>query len=187
MPIPSPDDVLALIRSRRTIQLFKPTQVNREIILDAIDAARWAPNHRLTQPWRFYILGSETKAAIVELNADLTLRKRGEAAAQIKRDRWAAIPGWLIVTCKTSDDPIRAREDFAACACAVQNLMLYLWSAGVATKWTTGDVTREPEFFEVLQIDPAEESLVGMVWYGYAEETPTCTRLPVSEIVSERT
>ena len=184
MPIPSPDDVLELIKARRTVPLYKQTPVPSEVVHAAIDAARWAPNHRLTQPWHFYVLGPDSIADIVELNADLTLEKRGERAAQLKRDRWSAIPGWLVVTCRNSDDPIRAREDFAACACAVQNLMLYLWSAGVATKWTTGDVTREPSFFKTLGIDPDLESLVGMIWYGYAEQIPTCNRRPVEEIMS---
>ena len=172
------------MRSRRTVQLFLPDPVPRDLILRAIDAARWAPNHRLTQPWRFYLLGASSITAVVDLNARLVMRQRGERAGNLKRERWSAIPGWLVVTCASSEDPLREREDYAACCCAVQNLMLYLWSAGVATKWTTGDVTREEEFHRVLGI-PTEERIVGLVWYGFPAEVPSCSRKPVAEILVE--
>ena len=185
-PLPSPDSVLALIRSRRTIQLFRPDPVDRALILNAIDAGRWAPNHRLTQPWRFYLLGTETATAIVELNARLVEETRGPGAAAVKRARWGAIPGWLVVTSQRSKDSIRNQEDYASSCCAIQNLMLYLWSAGVATKWTTGDVTREKRFYEMVGIPEDTESVVGMIWYGFPAHDPTCDRLPVSDLVRVR-
>lgn len=180
--------VAEVIRTRRSIQLFAPEPVPpRDVVRRAIDLARWAPNHRLTEPWRFYLLGPETARAVAELNAAMVTQERGDAAGRNKRERWLAIPGWLVVTRVNADDPLRAQEDYAACACAVQNIQLYLWSEGVGTKWTTGAVTRDPRFYECIGVDPGAETAVGLVWYGYPAEVPQPPpRRPVADVLSER-
>jgi nitroreductase len=179
------ETVAEIIRSRRTIYAFKPELPPREIVLHAIELARWAPNHRLTEPWHFYWLGRETAEAIAKLNAELVTQHKGAEAGKEKLERWRTIPGWIVVTCESSKDPIRAREDLAACACAVQNLSLYLWSVGVGVKWNTGAVTREPAFYDLIWADPDRESVVGLLWYGYPEEVPKTNRKPVTEILVE--
>ena len=174
-----------LIRGRRTINFFESGLPPSELILEAIDLARWVPNHHLTEPWRFYLLSDSAKSTVVELNAELVLQEKGEKAADIKRKRWSEIPGWLVVTCLRSTDELRAREDYAATCCAVYAFCLYLWSRGVGTKWTTGKVTRDPRFYDAIWTDPEVEQVVGLVWYGYAAEVPVSARKPVSEIVME--
>ena len=175
----------ALIRSRRTIHLFELEPPPRAKLLDAIDLARWAPNHRLTEPWRFYLLGRTTAAAVAHLNAEIVAEKRGPKAAQAKLDRWLSIPGWLAVTARIDDNPLVTQENYAACCCALQNMQLYLWSEGIGMKWGTGEVTRHPRFFDLLGIDPQAEQLVGLFWYGYPAEVPQSQRKPVADIIAE--
>ncbi len=180
---PTPAQTAHLIRTRRTIHLFKPEPPPLDVLKKGLALARWAPNHRLTEPWRFYLLGEETRAAIAHLNADLVTEARGEAAGRSKRERWLSIPGWLVVTAQRSDDPYRDSEDYAATCCAVHNLQLYLWSHGIGTKWTTGPVTQEPRFFELLAIDSEVERLVSLLWYGYPAEVPQTERKPLEEVL----
>jgi len=175
-----------LIRSRRSIDLFEPEPPGTERLLEAIELARWAPNHRLTEPWRFYVIGERTAAAIVDLAVEVERAAKGDAAAEARRRRWGAIPAFFVVTCARSGDPLREREDYAACCCAVQNLMLYMWESGLGVKWTTGAVTREPRFFEIVGIDADAESVVGLFWYGRPRVVPTQKRRDVGEIVVER-
>jgi nitroreductase len=175
--------IAALITSRRTIHDFQPDLPPPALIHDAIDAARWAPNHRLTEPWHFYLLGPETAAAIADLNADLIAASGDAAGAAKKRARWRAVPGWLVLSCDRSDDPEREREDYAACCCAAQNLMLYLWSVGIGVKWTTGKVLQDPRFHELIWVDPARERVVGIFWYGYPADVPVTARKPVEGIL----
>ena len=182
----SPDEgtVAQLLRGRRTIHDFAAEpEVPHETVLRALDLARWAPNHNATEPWHFYLLGPETAEAICRLNAELVTAKRGDAAGAEKLARWRAIPGWLLLTCDRSEDPVREREDYAACCCAAHNLQLYLWSEGVGVKWTTGAVTRDPRFFDLVWVDPVVESVVGLFWYGYPCEVPRPGRKPVSEFL----
>ena len=152
--------LIELVRSRRTIHIFKPEPPPEHLILDAIESARWAPNHRVTEPWHFYIMGPETSAKIAELNSELVFAEKGERAAELKLQRWLGMPAWLVVTCNRSGDEIRQREDYAACCCAVQNLFLHLWSEGIGAKWGTGPVTRHTRFYDLICADPDVE----MVW-----------------------
>jgi nitroreductase len=175
-----------VIRSRRTVDNFQPQLPPRESILRAIELARWAPNHKHTQPWRFHLLGPETAREIVRMNTEIVRAQKGDAAAEAKQQRWSAVPGWLAVTCDVSDDRIRAEEDYAACCCAVQNLALALWAEGVGVKWSTGEVTRMPEFARLLGFEPGERRIVGLFWYGYPTSVPESRRKPVDEIIDIR-
>lgn len=183
----SPDITILdrIIRSRRSVERFRSEPPPREAVLRALDAARWAPNHRLTEPWRFYLLSHDSARAVVELNAELVLRKKGEEAAAQKRERWGGIPGWLVVTCAKSDHALQQREDYAACCCATYAVLLALQAQGIGTKWSTGDVIRDPRFYEILWADPTVEEVVGLVWYGYPEETPVSVRRPLSDVLIE--
>jgi len=110
-----------VLRSRRTINNFTASVPPRELILRAIDVARFAPNHHLTEPWHFYLISDETKNVIVDLNSELVAASRGPEAAESKRQRWSLMPGWMVVTADRSDDAERAREDYAAVCCAFSN------------------------------------------------------------------
>jgi nitroreductase len=179
-------EIAERIRARRTVKLFLKRPVSRKLVMDAIEVARWAPNHHVTEPWHFYVLGPEAIRDSVELTRVVTTERKGAKVGEFKAASAAAVPGWLVVTCRTSDDERMQREDYASCCCAIQNLMLYLSAAGVATKWSTGPVTRDERFFHLLGIDPEDELVVGLIWYGYPKVTPAQSRKAVDEIVTER-
>lgn len=173
------------IRSRRSTNMFLKQDVSMDLVREAIELARWAPNHHLTEPWHFYVLGEEKKAASVELIRTIVTENKNAEMGDHKAKSAAAIPGWLVVTCAKSDDDLRGREDYAACCCAVQNILLYLSEAGVASKWTTGLITRDQRFFELLGVDAEREFVVGLIWYGYPKILPTQSRKDVAEILTE--
>ena len=187
MPDITPHNTIAqLITGRRTIYEFKPAPVPSPAVMrEAIAAARWAPNHRLTEPWHFYLLGPESIQGVIQLNTGLVVKKYGEKDGLEKQRRWARIPGWMVLTCDHSGDSVRDREDYAACCCAAQNLMLYLWHQGIGVKWNTGAVILDPGIYDLLWIDPAVETVVGIFWYGYPEEIPVTERKPVEQIIIE--
>ena len=118
-----------VLRGRRTIELFLQTKVPEALIREAIEVATWAPNHRMTEPWRFYLLGDQSIERCLDLCQALVTDKKGAKAGAFKRDSWSQKPGWLVVTCDRSDEAIQQQEDYGACSAAVQNLMLYLWES----------------------------------------------------------
>jgi nitroreductase len=178
-------DFEEVVRGRRTINLYLQTPVPGELVREAVEVAAWAPNHHVTEPWHFYLLGSDTVARCLDLCFDIVSARKGDEAASFKREQWSEKPGWLVVTCNRSDDELLQREDYAACAAALQNFMLYLWKAGVGSKWTTGDITRDERFFDILGIDADREFVVGLVWYGYPKITPEQKRKALGEILTE--
>jgi len=172
------------IRSRRTVNMFLQQPVSRKLILDAIEVARWAPNHHVTEPWHFYLLGAETIKKSVELTRIVVTERKGQKIGDFKAAESAKRPGWLVVTCTKSEDKDLEREDYASVCCAIQNFSLYISEAGLASKWATGPITRDARFYELLNIDADKEFIVGLIWYGYPKITPTQQRKPVAEITT---
>jgi nitroreductase len=181
----SAEHFASVLRGRRSIDLFEPDAVSVDKIKAAVEVARWAPNHRLTEPWRFYLLGPAATRAAIDLAVELEVAKKGERAGPVRRARLEAVPGTFVLTSLRSDDTLTERENYAACCCAAQNLMLYLWTQGIGMKWTTGGITREQRFYDLLGIDAGRESIVGFFWYGKPKVVPVQKRRPVEEIVTE--
>lgn len=173
------------MRARRTTKLFLRQEVSDELVRAAVEVARWAPNHHLTEPWHFYSFGHETIAKSIELIRTIVAETKDEDIAAFKEKSAKAIPGWLLVTCRKTDDELLQQEDYASCCCAIQNLTLYLSEAGVASKWTTGLVTRDQRFFDLLGIDSGAEFVVGLIWYGYPKTLPTQSRKAVNQIFTK--
>lgn len=172
-----------VLRGRRTIEMFLQTPVPDNLVREALEAATWAPNHHVTEPWHFYLLGPESIENCLDLCRDIVTAKKGEKAGDFKRESWSQKPGWLVVTCNKSDDGLLQQEDYGAACAAVQNAILYLWKAGVGSKWTSGPITRDPRFFKILDIDETEEFVVGLIWYGYPKVTPSQSRKELDEVL----
>ncbi|MCP5090667.1 MAG: nitroreductase, partial [Gammaproteobacteria bacterium] len=107
-----------------------------------------------------------------------------EKAADFKRESWSEKPGWLVVSCQRSDDELLEREDYAACSAAVQNFMLHLWKAGVGSKWTTGDITRDQRFLDIVGIDESSAFVVALIWFGYPKLTPIQSRRELTDLLT---
>ncbi|MEM1174906.1 MAG: nitroreductase [Pseudomonadota bacterium] len=171
----------AIIRGRRTVGMYLPTPIPDAFIKDAIDACVWAPNHHVTEPWRFYLMGEQSRAATASLVRDIVTERKGAEAGDFKARAWSQIPGMMTVTCQHSDDELREREDYAACSAALQNFALYLWRGGLGTKWTTGPITRDSRFYDLIGADETREFVVGLIFYGYPKVTPEQKRAPLEE------
>lgn len=169
-------DLQECLLQRRTIHDYKPEPVNEEFIEQALVAALHAPNHKNTQPWRFYRIGSETRKKIADLSVQLKQAKSSEplspAIQESQRNKMLSPYALLVIARKEHDDPTVAREDYAAIACGVQNFCLSLWARGVGSKWSTGGVTRHPSLYEWLGIDSEKEKIEGFLWVGVPQRVP---------------
>lgn len=159
-----------LLADRRTIHDYRPEPLPEGAVERAIAAAITAPNHRMTEPWRFVRVGPATRATLADISAALKggPDKLGEAGLQKLRAKMLD-PAELLVVCRVrhADEGI-AREDYAAVACAVQNAMLSFWSEGLGSKWSTGAVTTDERTYTALGIDPSTDEIVGFLWAGHA-------------------
>lgn len=174
-------DVFDAIRRRRTVRRFQDRPVDREVVALLLDAAVRAPNHRLTEPWRFYVLD---RAALDRLAEGLAapLRARGadeEAVRRFKTDL-APAPLAVAVACATSASDRRAREDYAATCAAIENMLLAAVGLGLGGYWRTGRLVSDPAVRVALGI-PADQELVGLIYLGYPAEDGRSRRTPWQE------
>lgn len=184
-------DAHTALRTRTTTHHFRPDPVPREAVIRALEAGMAAPNHRRTWPWRFLLLGRASRAPLADLAVEL---KRGpdgmlpgDAAVARIRDKILTPPWCVVVTCTRSDDAFRQNEDRAAVACAIQNIQLSLHADGIASKWSTGAVTRRPETYAHLDLDPDEVEVTAFLWVGLpAESARKPERPPLAEVLTER-
>lgn len=182
-------DLLELLRSRRTAHEYRPDPVPADALEEALQAAVAAPNHRLTEPWRFRRIGPQTRAALLAIYLDIKMpgESAGDEAREHRlRGKFMSAPELLVVSRLRHDDHVIAREDYAAVACAVQNFMLALHARGIGSKWTTGAVTRDPRTYDALDIDFDAERIEGFVWAGYAADAGKPARdLDPAELLRE--
>jgi nitroreductase len=165
-------DVEEAIRSRRTHKAFAPEPVSRELLDELLELARWAPNHHLTNPWRFRVLGP---AALERLK-----HAAGPEGAS-KLDR---APTLVATTVVRSGDPVQDEEDLCATACATYAVLLGAHARGLAGYWRTPGVLRTPEGREALGI-PAGEHFVALIHLGRPrQEKAPPERAPHSDVVT---
>ncbi|MCY4372677.1 MAG: nitroreductase [Spirochaetaceae bacterium] len=184
--------VLETIAERRSIFDFQPTAVPRERIERVLQAAVWAPNHKLTEPWRFIVVGPACKRRLSEVYArikqdDVPVDIAPEALAEIGRKaikKLMSKPTVMAVTCAVSGDPMLDREDYAATCCAIQNIMLAAWEDGIGMQWSTSGLIENAEALSVLGVDPEREHVVGLLYAGFADRVPTSARKPAVELTT---
>tara|TARA_B100000579_G_C22828554_1_gene854614 strand:- start:736 stop:1287 length:552 start_codon:yes stop_codon:yes gene_type:complete len=176
------------IIQRRTIHLFSREKVPKGVIERSILAANQAPCHRRTFPWRFTSLGFQKRELLYQLY--LTLKSANEPMEESNLTKMRAKffnPSHLIVAsqvCSENDD--QRLEDYAACACAIQNMSLSLVSDGVGYKWSTGKITKNIETYQIAELDPSEEEIIGFIWIGYGSKPPSISRPSLNKIYRVR-
>ncbi len=159
------------IRTRRTAYDFASTPLSPDLLRELCEVAICAPNHRRTAPWRFVLLGSESRATLARLAAE---QAGGGVEAYAKAvAKWEKVGALLALYAVSSrpDDLELVREDYAACACAAQNLQLLLWERGLAAQWCTGKVTRLPEVRRLTGCGESD-TFVGLFRIGVPLEIP---------------
>ncbi len=164
------------IRQRRSIKRFTERAVTREEIEAILAAAMLAPNHRLTQPWRFYVLGPEARHAYGLALGERKARKQPDAeSGRALRDTVAsehrALPGMIAVAVVNTDDPERREEDYAAAMMAVQNLALAAVELGLGTHIKTGAVMSDPAARRAACVRD-DERIVAIVNVGEPADVP---------------
>lgn len=160
------------LRERRSISALDSSVPPRAAIQRLLDVAVWAPNHHLTEPWRFHVIAGDSRKSMGEAIANRLCNELDMAdpacAGEIKgtRTKFMRAPVVIVVSHVRSGDPIADLEDYAACSCAVQNLMVAAHAEGLATKWRTGAICEYAATREVLKLG-SNDRLVGFVYIGY--------------------
>jgi nitroreductase len=169
-------DVREAIAGRRSIKRFTDRVITRAEIEALLESAVRAPNHRMTQPWRFYVLGPESRRNYGVVLGARKARKveDAEAAKQLATrvaDENAGLPAVIAAVMQVADDPEIREEDQAATWMAVQNLLLAAWSMGLGTHVKTGAVMQEPAARAAVGVAD-NERIVALINLGEPAELP---------------
>jgi nitroreductase len=164
-------DVENAIRSRRTHKQFGREPVDEATVRDLVDLARFAPNHKVTQPWRFCLLGAETRKRLNDAVGETEAMKLGRA------------PTLVLATAVLSGDPLTDEEDLHATACAVYAVLLGATARGLASYWRTPAALREPAIRDLLGLARSER-VVGLIHLGpKVSEPPEKERLALDAVL----
>jgi nitroreductase len=150
-------DVETAIRTRRTHKAFGPEPLPREQIDELLELASWAPNHNLTVPWRFRVIGPETLQRLKEVAGP-------EGGAKLDR-----APTLIVVSCVLSGDPVEEEEDLHATAASSYIVLLAAHARGLAGYWRTPGILRGAEGRAAVGL-PEEERFVGLLHLGHPRQ-----------------
>jgi nitroreductase len=165
-------DVETANRTRRTHKAFGPEPLAREELLELLELARWAPNHHLTAPWRFRVIGPEALARLKEV--------AGPEGA-VKLDR---APTLVVVSSALGEDPVQNEEDLHATAVASYIVLLAAHARGLAGYWRTPGLLRSAEGRAAVGL-PDDERFVGLLHLGQARQAKEPPERPPVEQATE--
>jgi nitroreductase len=159
------------IRSRRTHKAYGSETVDRATLDELLDLARWAPNHHLTNPWRFRVLGPGALGRLKEAAGP-------DAAGKLDR-----APTLVAVSVVQTGDPVADEEDLCAAACAAYIVLLAAHGRGLAGYWRTPAVLRSAEGRTALGIGD-DEHAIGLLHLGPArQEQRPPERAPAADVI----
>jgi nitroreductase len=160
------------IRTRRTHKAYGSEPVDRALLDELLDLARWAPNHHLTNPWRFRVLGPGALARLKDAAGP-------DAAGKLDR-----APTLVAVSVTRTGDPVADEEDLCAAACAAYIVLLAAHGRGLAGYWRTPEVLRAPEGRAALGIGD-DEHAIGLLHLGPArQEQRPPERAPARDVTA---
>jgi nitroreductase len=161
-------DVETAIRTRRTHKAFAPEPLPREEIDELLELARWAPNHHLTAPWRFRVVGP---AALERLK---------QAAGPEGAAKLARAPTLIVASSVLGGDPVQDEEDLHATAVASYIVLLAAHARGHAGYWRTPALLRTAEGRAAVGL-PDEERFVGLLHLGSPRQQQAPPERPAPE------
>src|SRR5689334_22826665 len=122
-------DPLNALLSRTSVRHFRPDPVAPEVIGQLLECAIRAPNHKLTQPWRFVVLTQGARDKFAKIRAQHRLQRfdnssspEAQSAAEKVRREAQEVPAYILVASVVNPDPLIREEDYAATMMAVENL-----------------------------------------------------------------
>jgi nitroreductase len=182
-------DAISAITSRTSVRRFRADPVPRELIARLLECAVRAPNHKLTEPWRFVVLTGAARDRFAEIRARHRLKRfadpagaEAQAAAEKVRRESRETPAYIVVLTAVSSDEITREDDYAAAMMAIANLMTAAQASRLGTYLRTGGVMQDPVLLQLAGV-PEGFRVVGIVSLGYPvdDEVPR-RRKPAADL-----
>jgi nitroreductase len=185
------DELMDLIKTRRSVREFKPDSIPRDVVLRLVEAASWAPSGSNQQPWRFVavqnsLVKAQVAAAVHDAIKTISLRMKSERAREeftaysryftvfedsplvicVYSEAYQPLIGRLLARYGEEDEEIISSGNIQSCSAATENLLLMAHAMGLGGCWMTGPVIAADAIADILEVDPKWQ-LVCVVALGY--------------------
>ncbi|MEJ7840005.1 MAG: nitroreductase [Thermomicrobiales bacterium] len=184
------DVVLKAIRDRRSMGKVLETVPPRAVIEQILEAGTWAPNHHLSEPWRFFVLTGDGRLGLGAALADAVVE--GQEPGEERQRKWdhqslrpLRAPGVIAIAVEPGpEDQCIEIEEIASGAAAGQNMLLAAHALGLAAIWRSGRPTYSRQVREFLKL--SERGVVlGFIYLGYPSmEPPKRERRPIHDVTT---
>lgn len=180
-------EITEVIQSRRTIypKDFSERKVHKELVEKILTNAIWAPNHGMTQPWRFKVFMNDSRIELSQKLGEIYVQITPEAEVKprkLENSKMRPLQSSVVIAlCMApgSNAKIPEEEELAAVACAVQNMALTATAYGLGSFWSTGKVVSSKELRHYLGLEGKARCL-GLFYLGYpAIDWPRGYRRPL--------
>jgi len=194
--------IMECLKRRRSVRKFKSKPLPLSLVLEVLEAARWAPSAHNAQPWRFIVIRDKevkerlaramAKKWVEDMLRDGVPEEIAEKRASESIERFMSAPV-LIVACLTMEDmdkypdEVRQRAEYLmavqSVASAIQNLLLAAHAAGLGACWYCAPLFCPEVVREILKIPPQVDPQA-LITLGFPDEEPEPPpRLPLNLIV----
>jgi len=176
-------DIDNFLRNRRTCHQFLNKEVPNALIEKAITTSIWVPNHHLTFPWQYWVLGERVKQQFTEIVYEYIATTFSPTAADNKVSRIKTIPTIIVIAGLQDPNPQKCQENNATVFCGIHNLSLSLWNEGIGSKWVTNAFIHLTAIKDLLHV-PKSYSILSMLYCGYPQKIPSQSRPKINQFVT---
>ncbi|MFD2043895.1 nitroreductase family protein [Ornithinibacillus salinisoli] len=175
-------NIVDIVRSRRTILDYKPEKIRRELLIELLEHASYAPNHHMKEPWKLKVYEDESRSIFGEKVVDSyirlgllkTLKEEKLKKARIAYDRFfTSVPHHILFYMDKEDNGGYIDDENYAAVCAfIQNFQLLAWEKEIGTMWTAKETLRDEVFINDIGLSPDKHRLIAVVQVGYPNKVP---------------
>lgn len=172
-------DVKDAIRTRRSVGKVSEVMPDQHLLEKVLEAARWAPNHHMTQPWKYFVLTGEARVRLGQVMKEIksegwTEEEKRSKAEVLDREARKPLRAPVVIAAAVipSDDPkVEEIEEICAVAAGIQNGLLTAHALGLGAIWRTGKPTYHPRMKKFFHLED-KETLLGFLYIGYPSILP---------------
>ena len=166
------EEILKIIKARRNTKNFIDKEINDSQIETILESAIWAPNHRNTEPWRFFIIERHSKIrekiaeGIIDLQENTSQSQLNKSQKDKILEQIISSPSLIFVYSLVDSNDEITEENYGAACCAIQNMQLTATTMGLGVGWSTGKITKINSLDQILGINESLK-IVGVLTVGY--------------------
>ncbi|MED3562823.1 nitroreductase [Bacillus xiapuensis] len=184
--------IIAEIKNRRAIRDYAERAVEDEKINKLLDAATWAPNDRMREPWSFFVVKGDAKKRFEMLAAEY-LQERFPTKPNLVESSLKVLkttPVHIVVTADIvpGDEEASRDNEYAVC-CAIHSMWLAARELGLGFVWRTRGVglVRDQRLYDFIG-SPENKKIIGNLFIGYPiDEALNKVKVPARTSYQEKT